>query len=57
MLSSANDRYIIAWAPGGGVHDRISVSAVWFISFKPQVSFLWETGMFPGLSCFNCVVY
>ena len=26
MLSSANDRYIIAWAPGGGVHDRISVS-------------------------------
>ena len=26
MLSSANDRNIIAWASGGGVYDRISVS-------------------------------
>ena len=26
MFSSANDRNIIAWAPGGGVHDRIGVS-------------------------------
>ncbi|WAQ99882.1 MHCKB-like protein [Mya arenaria] len=25
MLSSANDRNIIAWAPGGGIHDRITI--------------------------------
>ncbi|XP_053405199.1 uncharacterized protein LOC123523222 isoform X1 [Mercenaria mercenaria] len=25
MLSSANDRNIIAWAPGGGVYDRITI--------------------------------
>ncbi|KAL3866299.1 hypothetical protein ACJMK2_043606 [Sinanodonta woodiana] len=25
MLSSANDRYIIAWAPGGGVHDKVFI--------------------------------
>lgn len=25
MFSSSNDRYIISWAPGGGVHDRINI--------------------------------
>jgi hypothetical protein len=31
MLSSANDRNIIAWAPGGGVYDRIAVSLFIYI--------------------------
>lgn len=27
VLSAANDGYIVAWASGGGVYDRIQVSA------------------------------